>query len=134
MLNRNRADVPFALIYIRSDDRTHLALAGAVGLEMGTPTAPAVVALNAESVANAAEGLAIDRRRARRRLDASHRLAHSFWCDAERTLARIPAPGIAAAHCAHRPGATSQSLRRRRECFVAGSIQAIENSWISSPG
>jgi PAS domain S-box-containing protein len=56
VLNSNKADVPFALIYIRSDNGTQLALAGAVGLEMGTPTAPAVVALNVESAANAVEG------------------------------------------------------------------------------
>jgi PAS domain S-box-containing protein len=56
VLNSNRADVPFALIYIRSDNGTRLALAGAVGLEAGTPTAPAVVALDVESSASAAEG------------------------------------------------------------------------------
>jgi PAS domain S-box-containing protein len=56
VLNSNRADVPFALIYIRSDNGTRLALAGAVGLEMGTSTAPAVVALDVESAAHTAEG------------------------------------------------------------------------------
>jgi PAS domain S-box-containing protein len=56
VLNSNSADVPFALMYIRSDNGTRLALAGAVGLEMGTPTAPAVVALDVESAAHTAEG------------------------------------------------------------------------------
>jgi PAS domain S-box-containing protein len=49
VLNSNRADIPFALIYIRSDNGTQLALAGAVGLEIGTPTAPAVVDLEPAS-------------------------------------------------------------------------------------
>jgi PAS domain S-box-containing protein len=54
VLSSNRADIPFALIYVRSDNGTQLALAGAVGLEMGTPMAPAVVALDVESASAAA--------------------------------------------------------------------------------
>jgi PAS domain S-box-containing protein len=55
VLNSNRADVPFALIYMSSGNWTRLALAGAVGLGTGTPASPAAVALDVES-ATSAEG------------------------------------------------------------------------------
>src|SRR5262249_9272818 len=55
VLNSNRADVPFALIYVLAEQEQQLALAAAVGLETGSAAAPAVVALDTE-VTDAAHG------------------------------------------------------------------------------
>ncbi len=97
------SDIPFALLYLLSDDRTEVVLAGTAGLAAGTPASPVGIPLAApvgvEEVWPVAEVVRTGAARLVENLDARFaQLPGGPWPESPRSALVLPLSGAGSAH------------------------------------
>ncbi len=91
-LGTNPRDLPFAMIYLATADGTEMKLSGSTGIEPGHPAAPAVLALEGESLWPVAEVLRTQSVKLLRQLEADlrERIPAGPWARSPSQAALLP--------------------------------------------